>query len=74
MSTMKQDYVIVVIDRFSKIDALNFEHFYFKVIICLNGLPRTITSNRKVKFQSFFGGPYDSKLCMRLQLNSTTHL
>jgi hypothetical protein len=55
---------MVVVDRFSKlahfvpysktIDAINVVDFYFKEIVKLHGISKTITSDRDLKFIGHF--------------------
>ena len=59
-----RDYIFVAIDRFSKIahfitchktdDTTNVADFFFKEIVCLHGVPRTIVYDRDAEFLSYF--------------------
>ena len=51
----KHDSILVVVDRFSKTsDATKIAKPYFDEIVKLYGLPKTIVSDRDVRFMSYF--------------------
>jgi len=77
------DSIFVIVDRFSKMahfihchktdDATNIADLFFKKIVQFHGVPRSIVSDRDVKFLSYFWKVLWGKLGTKLLFFSTCH-
>ena len=83
MSKRDKDSIFLVVDRFSKMahfipchkvdDACHVADLFFKEVMCLHGLPRSIVLDRDFKFLRHFWKTLWGKLVTKLLFSITCH-
>lgn len=77
------DYIFMVVDRFSKMahfilckkttDVVHIANLFFKDVVRLHGLPKSIVSDRDTKFVRYIWRTLWKKMKTNLKFNSTFH-
>lgn len=78
------DSLLVVVDRFSKMshflpcrrtsNAIYVTNIFFKEIVLLQGIPKSIVFDRDVKFLNYFWKTFWKKFNTTLKFRTTSHL